>query len=93
MELVDALDSAFRQVSQQRAQMPLRLTISIDPAGGRQSVMPAYLPDSDALATKIMSNFSHNPQRGLPAILGIVVLNDASTGSPLALLDGAMIAV
>ena len=90
-KLVDAMDSAFRQVSQQRAQMPVRLTLPIASAPGLHVVMPAYLPDSDALATKIVTAFPANPAKGLPLILGVVVLNDATTGAPLALMDGAMI--
>ena len=91
MKLVDALDSAFRQVSQQRAQMPVRLTIPIAPASAAQVVMPAYLPDNKALATKIVSVFPSNHAKGLPLILGVVVLNDADTGAPLALIHGAMV--
>jgi ornithine cyclodeaminase len=90
LKLVDALDSAFRQVSQQRAQMPVRLTIPVA-TGGLQVVMPAYLPDDRALATKIVSVFPANPGKGLPLILGVVVLNDADTGAAIALLDGAMV--
>jgi ornithine cyclodeaminase/alanine dehydrogenase-like protein (mu-crystallin family) len=85
------MDSAFRQVSEQRAQMPVRLTLPIASASGLHVVMPAYLPDSDALATKIVTAFPANPAKGLPLILGVVVLNDATTGAPLALIDGAMI--
>jgi alanine dehydrogenase len=91
LKLLDALDSAFRQVSQQRAQMPVRLRISVAPASGILSIMPAYLPDSDALATKINANFSQNPVKGLPLTLGVVVLNDAATGAPLAVMDSAMV--
>jgi alanine dehydrogenase len=39
-------------------------------------------------AAKVNGNFSQNPrQRSLPAIQGVIVLADADTGSPLAILD------
>ncbi len=39
-------------------------------------------------AAKVNGNFSANPERrGLPAIQGVVVLADADTGTPLALMD------
>jgi ornithine cyclodeaminase/alanine dehydrogenase-like protein (mu-crystallin family) len=40
-------------------------------------------------AAKVNGNFAQNPQRGggLPAIQGVIVLADADTGSPLAILD------
>jgi len=71
--------------------MPVRLAIPVADAPGIQVVMPAYLPDSGALATKIATVFNKNPERGLPLILGVVLLNDTSTGAPLAIMDGAMI--
>ena len=53
--------------------------------------MPAYLPDSDALTTKIAAAFPNNPSKGLPFIVGVVLLSDSSTGAPLAIMDAAAI--
>jgi len=71
--------------------MPVRLTLPIASAPGIHVVMPAYLPDSDALATRSSRLFPANPSKGLPLILGVVVLNDATTDAPLAFIDGAML--
>jgi alanine dehydrogenase len=39
-------------------------------------------------ATKVNGNFSRNPERrGIPAIQGVIVLADADTGAPLAIMD------
>ncbi len=42
-------------------------------------------------AAKVNGNFSGNPALGLARIQGVVILSDASTGVPLALLDSASI--
>jgi hypothetical protein len=51
--------------------------------------MPAYLADQDVAALKWVSGYPGNKARGLPYISGLLVLNDAETGLPLAVMDAA----
>ena len=53
--------------------------------------MPAYLRDEDVVALKWVAGYPANKERGLPYITGLIVLNDAETGLPLAIMDGAEI--
>jgi ornithine cyclodeaminase/alanine dehydrogenase len=53
--------------------------------------MPAYLKDQDVAALKWVAGYPHNKERGLPYISGLIVVNDADTGLPLAVMDGAEI--
>ena len=53
--------------------------------------MPAYLRDEDVVALKWVGGYPANKARGLPYITGLVILNDAETGLPLAIMDGAEI--
>jgi len=89
--LIEAMASAFKEVSARTAVMPVRLTIRLEQNSGLLSAMPAYLPGPQAFATKLVTAFANNPGRGLPLIMGVVVLNDAETGQPLAILDGTVI--
>ena len=52
--------------------------------------MPAATKSGGAelLAVKVVSVFPENPRRGLRAIHGTVLVSDAETGTPRALLDG-----
>jgi alanine dehydrogenase len=51
--------------------------------------MPAYLADDDVAALKWIAGYPQNKARGLPYISGLIVLNDAETGLPVAIMDGA----
>jgi ornithine cyclodeaminase len=51
--------------------------------------MPAYLPSSGALATKLVSLFPKNTDR--PTHQAVIVVFDADNGSPVALMDGEAI--
>jgi alanine dehydrogenase len=53
--------------------------------------MPAYLKDDDIAALKWVAGYPANKERGLPYITGIIVVNDADTGLPAAIMDGAEI--
>jgi ornithine cyclodeaminase/alanine dehydrogenase-like protein (mu-crystallin family) len=47
--------------------------------------MPAR--GGDLAMLKWISSFPGNPERGLPTVMGVVVLSDAATSAPVALLD------
>jgi ornithine cyclodeaminase/alanine dehydrogenase len=53
--------------------------------------MPAYLRDDDVAALKWVAGYPQNKDRGLPYITGLIILNDADTGLPAAIMDGAEI--
>ena len=53
--------------------------------------MPAYLRDEDVAALKWVAGYPANKERGLPYISGLIVVNDAETGLPTAVMDGAEI--
>jgi ornithine cyclodeaminase/alanine dehydrogenase len=53
--------------------------------------MPAYLADRDVASIKWVAGYPANKQRGLPYISGLIVVNDADTGFPLAVMDAAEI--
>jgi ornithine cyclodeaminase/alanine dehydrogenase len=53
--------------------------------------MPAYLADEDIAAVKWISAYFGNTKRGLPSISGLIIVNDAETGCPLAIMDAAEI--
>ena len=51
--------------------------------------MPAYLPEKPAAGVKWISSFSGNFRYGVPTVMGLVVLNDVTTGQPLAVMDAS----
>ena len=79
------------------AELPPKIGIHPRPAGSFAHAMPAYLPgpaddgSRDLAGMKWIAGFPDNPAAGLPALHGLVVVNDARTGVPLAILDAAPI--
>ena len=85
--LIPALRRAF---AEEGCEVPLRHTHRIaDPAGAGGSVllMPAWKPGG-LFGLKTVMIFPGNGARGLPGLHSLYMLFDASTGVPLAQLDG-----
>ncbi|MDI7250612.1 MAG: ornithine cyclodeaminase family protein, partial [Bacillota bacterium] len=83
---ISACEEAYAACSAGEAAVPLRTQIPVPRYEGVSVFMPAHLPVATAL--KVVSVYPRNPERGLPTIMGMVVLLDATTGAPLALLEG-----
>jgi alanine dehydrogenase len=87
-EAIEAVKEAYIQLSAGKAIVPLRTPVPVEGRGGVTLFMPAYLAESDALGAKIVSVFPGNLARGLPTIHAVVVVVDAETGQPRAIMDG-----
>jgi alanine dehydrogenase len=87
-EAIQAVKDAYVQLSAGLAVVPLRTPVPVDRHGGVTLFMPAYLAESDAMGAKIVSVFPGNLERGLPTIHAVVVVVDAETGQPRAIMDG-----
>lgn len=85
-EAIESMRSAFGQLSNNQADMPLRTRMQTEQ--GLLLLMPAYLRQSRELAFKMVSIWSDNPSRGLPAIVALATVIDPDTGLPLALING-----
>ncbi|MER2600699.1 MAG: ornithine cyclodeaminase family protein [Caldilineales bacterium] len=85
-EIIDALAEAFEQHGQGRVEMPPKPGVHSRPDAFIHA-MPCYIPGAEAIGVKWVSGYPANPARGLPYISGLLVLNDADTGLPLAVMD------
>ena len=87
-QAIEAMKAAFAQLSTGQADLPLRVALQVPQHDGVTLFMPAYLAADDQMAVKIVSVFDHNPGKGLPLIHALVVAVDATTGVPVAVMDG-----
>jgi ornithine cyclodeaminase len=86
-DAIDAVRDGFIALSTGRANVPVRGSLSVD--GNTTLTMPAYIHGSPVSVVKVISVYPGNAQHGLPTVLGTVLVLNAETGVPLALIDGA----
>lgn len=90
-EAIAGMKEAYRQLSAGKADVPLRSRIDLPAQNGVTLFMPAYLAESGDLAVKIVSVFPENVSRSIPIIHATVLILDAETGQPVALLAGGVL--
>ncbi|KTD11869.1 ornithine cyclodeaminase [Legionella gratiana] len=88
-QAITAMEHAFIQLAKQQVQLPLRTGIPIEEEDALTLTMPAYLAHDKALGLKVVSIFPRNNAKNKPSITGCILLLDASTGEPQALMDGS----
>jgi ornithine cyclodeaminase/alanine dehydrogenase len=89
-EQLDLVEETYRALAAGRIELPPKPGVHPRPDSFIHA-MPAYLRDDDVVALKWVSGYPANKARGLPYITGLVVLNDADTGLPVCVMDGAEI--
>lgn len=95
--LLDVVADAFRAQRDGAVERPERphfpLGAGLDPDDPEQALgtgltMPAYVHGAATYATKVASVHEDNPDRGLPTVHAQVLVADAATGEPRALVAG-----
>jgi len=85
-EIIAALELMFREKGEGRVEMPPKVGVHTMPDAFLHA-MPAYIPSQKAVGMKWVGGFPDNHRRQLPYITGLLILNDAETGVPLAVMD------
>jgi ornithine cyclodeaminase/alanine dehydrogenase-like protein (mu-crystallin family) len=85
-QIIDALESAFREHGYGRTEVPPKPGVHTQPDAFIHA-MPAYIPSLHAVGMKWVSGYPDNYKRDLPYISGLLILNDEITGIPLAVMD------
>ncbi len=88
-EAIEAVQSAYIDLSQGRANVPARLPLPVPDREAVVLYMPAYLPERGGLGAKMVTVFPRNQDLGVPTIYGLVVMHDAQTGRPTAIIEAA----
>lgn len=83
--MLDALAAGFTALTEGRVVAPPRNGVTV-PEGVLLS-MPGGIP-GQKIGVKLVSVFDHNHAIGLPSHQALICLFDATTGSPVAVLDG-----
>ena len=83
-EIMDQIEEAYRIFGADAYYMPPRPVIE------HENKSLIYMPcfTDEIIGTKMLTIFPDNAKLGLPSLDGLVILNDRTTGAPLAILDG-----
>lgn len=90
MDIIEAIDLAFGQKGRGLVELPPKPGIH-PRSDGFIHAMPGFIAGTEdtpgAAGLKWVGGFSGNIAKGLPYISGLLILNDAETGLPMAVMD------
>ena len=86
-QALEAVELAFRALSEGRVVQPPPMAFDFPKVEGEVHVKGAAIDGAPIFALKVASGFYRNPDQDLPAGSGLVLVFDAATGFPLALLQ------
>jgi alanine dehydrogenase len=91
-EVIEAVESAFKQKGLGHVQMPAKIYIYYKKYNGDLRAMPSFLENLDTSAVKIVNVHPDNRTKvNLPTVMAIIVLIDPATGAPIAIMGGTTI--
>lgn len=85
-EAIVAMEEAFAALARGEARLPDVINLDIPEVRGEVHVKGAHFKGASQFAFKIASGFYDNPGKGLPSGSGLMLVFDAETGFPVALL-------
>jgi len=89
-DIIFALETMFGEKGRGNVEMPPKPGIHTRKDAFIHA-MPGYIPSMGAAGIKWVSGYPENPQKGLPYIAGLIVLNDPDTGLSLSIMDALWI--
>jgi ornithine cyclodeaminase len=91
-ECITVMADALMALANGQVHLPLRMVVRPPEAAGVMALMPAHVAgDSAALGVKVINVFNGNPAKSKDSHQGAVLLFDAETGEPLAMMNASAI--
>ncbi len=85
---VRVIEDAFRAQGRGQTLMPPKVYLNLPGGIGDFRAMPAFLGTPRAAGLKWVNVHPKNRAKGLPTVMGTIIINDPATGFPLAIMDG-----
>jgi len=85
------VEQVFRAHGEGKVVMPAKLSLNLERAGGWVNAMPAYVDPFDTAGLKWVGGWGGNIERGLPFIMGTILLIEPQTGLLLSVMEGGFI--
>jgi len=85
-EAISIVEDVFKEHSLRRVENPPKPGVHPQ-QNAFIHAMPGHLPRKKAVGIKWVSSFPTNFEHEVPAVMGLIVLNDVRTGQPLAVMD------
>ena len=88
---IDLMAATQAAISRGEIELPLRSMLQVTDGAGYFGVMPGEIGSAEVFGAKLVTLFPANPDRGIPAVQGHILLFDRAEGTPLALVEAGSV--
>lgn len=90
-EVIETVEDVYRSKSQGSTEVFPMISHEFNPGVSDMDIKSGWLKDSEIFGLKVVSWFGSNVNKGIPTLVGTVMIFDATTGAPKGILDGSHI--
>lgn len=90
-DVIKTVEEVYRMKAEGSTSVFPLIFHEFDPGVADMDIKSGWLKGNDIFGLKVVSWFGENEKKGLPALTGIILVLDSTTGAPIGLLDGAHI--
>lgn len=90
-DAIEAVEKAYIAKVRNEAEVFPTIFHEFKPGKADMDIKAGYLMGSNVYGFKLVSWFDENPKKGLPALIGLMMVLEGDTGKPLGLLDASFI--
>lgn len=90
-EVIEGVASVYKQKAEDNTVVFPLVFHEFNPGHADMDIKSGWLKGSGIFGLKMVSWFDNNPKKGLPALVGTILVADAATGAPKGILDGSFI--
>ena len=89
--VIECVENVYKSKSNDNAVVWPTTFYEFDPGHADMDIKSGYLKDAKIFGHKTVSWFGANKEKGLPDLVGMIAVFDATNGMPLGILDGSYI--
>lgn len=90
-DVIKVVESAYAQKAAKNARIFDWVFNAFEPGVSDMDIKSGWLKVDGVYGMKLVSWFSENPNKNLPAVIGVILVFDDETGVPIGLVDGSHI--
>ena len=90
-DVIDVVENVYRSKSEDKATVFPLIFHEFDPGVADMDIKSGWLKDEEIFGLKLVSWFGENIKKNLPALVGLIMVVDSTTGAPIGILDGGHI--
>lgn len=90
-QVIDLVETVYKSKSESKTETWPTIFYDFEPGKADMDIKSGYLKSEKLFGHKTVTWFGENEEKGIPTLIGLIVVFDAETGKPLGITDASVI--